>query len=199
MRQKLESKPIASAAPQPFLDEHVAQANEARTRDQAQVASTEQYSNDLRADAASAKSAVAENAPAESAANTAGASAYAAAPAPAAAPAAPPPADAERREVSAADKPELAKTTASAGLLAGAAAPTGAAEMQSKQAAEESPEAVKHRVRLDARLYPESWILKIRSRLKHGDTAGARASLKLFVERYPQETVPNNLKPLLGE
>jgi hypothetical protein len=86
-----------------------------------------------------------------------------------------------------------------AALLAGAAAPAAEAEAQAKQANEESPESARLRVRLDARLYPESWILKIRSRLRHGDVAGARASLKLFVEQYPHETVPTNLKPLLGE
>ena len=197
MRREQESKPVASSAPQPFIDEHVAEANQGRTRDQ--VATTEQYADDLRTDSASAKSAIAENAPAENAASAAGAPALAAAPAPRQAPAAPPPADAERRELSAAEKPELAKTTASTGLLAGAAAPAAQAEMQSKQAAEESPEAARYRIRLDARLYPESWILKVRSRLKHGDVAGARASLKLFVEKYPQESVPENLKPLLGE
>lgn len=197
MRQEQESKPVVAGAPQPFLDEHVAEANEARSRDQAPVATTEQAADDLRSDSAAAKSAIAENAPAESAADAAAAPAAAMASAPA--PAAPPPMDAERRELTAAQKPELAKTTADTGMLAGTAAPAAEAQMQSKQAGKESPEAAKQRVRLDVRLYPESWILKIRSRLKQGDVAGARASLKLFVEKYPQETVPDNLKPLLGE
>jgi len=192
MRQA--SKPIADA-PQAFLDEHVDKANETRARDdgETRLAASEQSSNDLRADAASAKRAIAENAPAENAA---------AAPAPelAQAPASPP-MDSERREQSdsaASASSAMAKTTASTGLLAGAAAPAGQAEAESKQDTETAQDA-RHRVRLDARLYPESWILKIRSRLNHGDVAGARASLKLFVEHYPQETVPENLKPLLGE
>jgi hypothetical protein len=200
MRQ--ESKQLAAPAPQPFLDEHVAEANEARARDKAEsrAATTEQSSDDLRADAAAAKPVVAENAPAESAASAGGAPAAAMAFAPPPA-APPPPADAERGEESAMEKSAVATTTtANTGQLAGAAAaPVGQAEMQSKPAKIESVEEAKHRVRLDTRLYPESWILKIRSRLKNGDVVGARASLKLFVEHYPQETVPENLKPLLGE
>ena len=79
------------------------------------------------------------------------------------------------------------------------AAPASQPEGQVKQADKETWVSARQRVRADARLYPESWILKIRSRLRRGDVIGARASLKLFVERYPQETVPSNLKPLLDE
>jgi TolA-binding protein len=104
----------------------------------------------------------------------------------------------ERRE-----QEDFAKSSASSGLIAGGAAPATAAVGQAKadsgQATAESPDATRRRVRADVRLYPESWIRKIRTRLKQGDTAGARASLKLFVETYPQEAVPENLKPLLGE
>jgi len=194
-----ESKALAAPQPQPFPDEHVAETDLARAREQPQ-AGNEQYSRDLRADASAAKSAEAENAPSDSAANAMAAPAAATESALAQKPAAPPP-PAERRENAAMQPPApLAKTADSAGLIAGgAAAPAGEAQAQSKQADEESWDAARHRVRLDARLYPESWILKIRSRLKHGDVIGARASLKLFIEHYPHESVPSNLKPLLDE
>jgi len=93
----------------------------------------------------------------------------------------------------------MAKTADSAGVLAGAAAPASQPEGQATQADKETWVSARQRVRADARLYPESWILKIRSRLRRGDVIGARASLKLFVESYTQETVPSNLKPLLDE
>jgi Meckel syndrome type 1 protein len=55
------------------------------------------------------------------------------------------------------------------------------------------------RVAPDTHLYPESWLLKIRTRLKDGDVEGARASLRLFVAKYPTQTVPDDLKALLKE
>jgi hypothetical protein len=197
--KRAERESAGPPLPEPFADEHVAEADTAETRAQAQLGDVDQFSRDRRADMAAAKSAVAENAPAESAATTA-APAIVMAPAPMQKPAAPPPpaSDVSARELSSMAKTESANAVAAdAGMLAGAAAP--AAEAQAKQADEESPESARHRVRLDARLYPESWIAKIRSRLRHGDVAGARASLKLFVEHYPRETVPTNLQPLLGE
>ncbi len=63
----------------------------------------------------------------------------------------------------------------------------------------ESAESLRRRVAADEKLYPESWLLKIHNRLKAGDVAGARASLRLFVAKYPQQAVPAELKPLLGE
>lgn len=202
MRQK-EDK-LEADAPKPFLDEHVADAVEkqadteqAKTLSNVEVtgsrisagraatadkpAANQPYENDLRADAGAARATAGVNEPVVSSAAVAAES-----PAPLPAPAAPPAAETERREEAA-----LAKS-ASAGVLGGNAAPAD-------QSAVEPPENARNRIRLDARLYPESWILKIRSRLRHGDVAGARASLKLFVEKYPNETVPTNLKPLLGE
>jgi hypothetical protein len=202
MREESEQ---AVAAPKPFPDEHVVERNEAQLRDldRARVAD-EKAGDDRRADSASA--AMAQNAPAaagapadamaEQAANantatkqlenvTVTGSRLAAPPPPA--PEAPPPPvlDSERSEQG------LAKTAATGTLSAGAAADQGKLK--------ESEDGARYRVRLDARLYPESWILKIRSRLKNGDTAGARASLRLYVEHYPHEPVPDNLKPLLDE
>ncbi len=55
------------------------------------------------------------------------------------------------------------------------------------------------RVAPDTHLYPESWLLKIRSRLKAGDVEGARASLRLFLGKYPTQAVPDDLKALLKE
>ena len=192
-----ESKATAPRLPEPFADEHVAETDSG-PRAQSRIGTADQYSGDRRADMA-AKSAVAENAPVESAAGAA-APAIVMAPAPMQKPAAPPAPEAPARELSSLEKTEAANAVAAdAGALAGAAAPAAEAEAQAKQLDEESPESARLRVRLDARLYPESWMLKIRSRLRHGDVAGARASLKLFVEQYPHETVPTNLKPLLGE
>ena len=57
----------------------------------------------------------------------------------------------------------------------------------------------KERVAADASLYPESWLAKIRTRLKDGDVDGARASLRLFVVKYPTQALPDDLKALLKE
>ena len=66
---------------------------------------------------------------------------------------------------------------------------------QQRQKEEESRE----RVLSDTRRYPESWLLKIRSRQQEGDIEGARASLRLFVAKYPSYALPDDLKPLLRE
>lgn len=63
--------------------------------------------------------------------------------------------------------------------------------------ADADKEAVEKRVQSDTRRYPESWLLKIRARLKEGDRAGAQESLRLFVAKYPKHAVPDDLKPLL--
>lgn len=60
-------------------------------------------------------------------------------------------------------------------------------------------EEVRQRVQTDTRRYPESWLLKVRTRLKEGDRAGARESLRLFVAKYPTYPVPDDLKPLLKQ
>jgi hypothetical protein len=169
----------SAGGPQPFLDEHVAVASKTEAQGQ--------KSDDFRADSGLAANAISDNAaPASAPVATMAAPALEQS-APAAPAAPPPPMDAERSE-----QPALAKAATSTGELAGAAAPAG-------QSIAETPQAARHRVRADVRLYPESWLRKIRSRLQQGDTAGARASLKLFVEAYPQATVPDNLKPLLEE
>ena len=218
-----ERQAMAESAPMPFPDEHVAEMKASGGRQADQSAKTEQYADDLRTDAAARDSDGPANEPAATKpadASVASATrsldrvevtgsrikenanaAPAAAAAPSAAkPAAPPPVAAERGEQTTMQaQSAMAKTADSAGVLAGAAAPASQPEGQAKQADKESWVSARQRVRADARLYPESWILKIRSRLRRGDVIGARASLKLFVERYPQETVPSNLKPLLDE
>lgn len=70
----------------------------------------------------------------------------------------------------------------------------GAAAVQRAHAAKEDAE---QRVQADSKRYPESWLLKIRTRVQEGDVAGARASLALFVAKYPKHPVPDDLKPLL--
>jgi Meckel syndrome type 1 protein len=65
--------------------------------------------------------------------------------------------------------------------------------------ANESAAQARDRVLLDLRRAPDAWVLKIRQRLREGDLAGARASLKLYIERYPQRPVPEDLRPLLHE
>ncbi|MFT3806562.1 hypothetical protein [Arenimonas sp.] len=95
---------------------------------------------------------------------------------------------------------ESARDTAAA-KAAGAAQPAPASNAAlgaaATQRTDASKEEVERRVQSDTRRYPESWLLKIRARLKEGDTAGARASLKLFVAKYPKHQVPDDLKPLL--
>jgi hypothetical protein len=57
----------------------------------------------------------------------------------------------------------------------------------------------RQRVADDAKLYPESWLVRIRTRLKDGDVEGARASLRAFVAKYPTQAIPDDLKILLKE
>jgi Meckel syndrome type 1 protein len=113
------------------------------------------------------------------------------------------------------DRQEMAKATApmpapaaapaASGVVAdamseadlGAAAPKDA-RGGSAQLLETDAQA-RERVLLDVRRAPDAWVLKIRQRLREGDLAGARASLKLYTERYPQRTVPEDLRPLLRE
>lgn len=59
--------------------------------------------------------------------------------------------------------------------------------------------AVHKRVEADAALAATAWLERIRARAQAGDTAGARASLQLFVERHPERTLPIDLRPLLDE
>ena len=58
---------------------------------------------------------------------------------------------------------------------------------------------VPRRVAADANLAATDWLERIRARAKDGDTDGARASLRLFVQRHPDRTIPADLRPLLGE
>ena len=58
---------------------------------------------------------------------------------------------------------------------------------------------VRQRVLKDAERTPEQWLATVRTRLREGDVAGARASLRLFVERHPQRAVPADLRPLLQQ
>jgi len=104
-----------------------------------------------------------------------------------------------------------ARQSASAGMDANVAAKAASAErdragtpldtitVTGTRLQSESAESLRKRVATDERLYPESWLLRIHNRLKDGDVSGARVSLRLFVARYPQQPVPAELKPLLGE
>lgn len=49
----------------------------------------------------------------------------------------------------------------------------------------------------DARLTPESWLERVRERLRRGDRAGARASLVEYRRLYPRHEIPADLAPLL--
>lgn len=51
-------------------------------------------------------------------------------------------------------------------------------------------------VELDAQLEPRAWLERIRERRQQGDTAGARASLQLFIQTYPDAPLPSDLARL---
>jgi hypothetical protein len=74
-----------------------------------------------------------------------------------------------------------------------------AAPAERDQATADDLADAKERVAADASLYPESWLARIRTRLKDGDVMGARASLRLFVAKYPTQAVPDDLKALLKQ
>jgi hypothetical protein len=156
----------ATALPEPFLDEHVAQAKAARAEDGALAAAP--------------------------------APAMASAPAPAGEAAADSANSAQLEEISVTGS--LARRERSdAGLAAEARATDDRQQAGGARDAIESSTAARERVLLDMRRPPDAWLLKIRARLREGDTSGARASLKLFVERYPQRSVPEDLRALLRE
>lgn len=48
----------------------------------------------------------------------------------------------------------------------------------------------------DAALAPAAWFERIRERRRQGDIAGARASLHLFVQAYPDAPLPGDLARL---
>ncbi len=48
----------------------------------------------------------------------------------------------------------------------------------------------------DAKLAADAWLNRIRERRRQGDTTGARASLRLFVQAHPEAPVPNDLARL---
>jgi hypothetical protein len=45
----------------------------------------------------------------------------------------------------------------------------------------------------DSRAGPQTWIQRIRARIEHGDTEGARHSLQGFIERHPRKPLPQDL------
>ena len=90
---------------------------------------------------------------------------------------------------------ELARDAAAA--KASQPAPASSAALGAAGRSDAYKEDAQQRVQADAKRYPESWLLKIRTRVKEGDMAGARASLALFVAKYPKHPVPDDLKPLL--
>lgn len=51
----------------------------------------------------------------------------------------------------------------------------------------------------DASLSRHKWLLKIRERRDNGDIEGARASLRRFVQEYPEARIPRDLRPLLKD
>lgn len=51
-------------------------------------------------------------------------------------------------------------------------------------------------VEIDAQLEPRAWLERIRERRQQGDTAGARASLQLFIRTYPDAPLPSDLARL---
>jgi Meckel syndrome type 1 protein len=65
--------------------------------------------------------------------------------------------------------------------------------------AKEDVGSLQKRVEADGALARSAWLDRIRARAQAGDMAGARASLRLFVERHPHYIVPNDLRPLLDE
>jgi hypothetical protein len=76
----------------------------------------------------------------------------------------------------------------------------GERERSAQNAArEQAPADGDARVEADAALAPADWLERVRARMKAGDGAGARASLRLFVARHPGHAVPTDLRPLLGE
>lgn len=48
----------------------------------------------------------------------------------------------------------------------------------------------------DARLAPDAWLDRVRERRRQGDTAGARASLRLFLKAHPDAPIPSDLASL---
>jgi hypothetical protein len=64
---------------------------------------------------------------------------------------------------------------------------------------EETATSLDKRVEPDAALAATAWLERIRARRQAGDDAGASASLRLFVQRHPDRTIPADLRPLLGE
>lgn len=59
------------------------------------------------------------------------------------------------------------------------------------------PPGASPRVEEDVKLGATDWLQKIRDRLDRGDLEGARASLKLFQQRYPGQVVPEDIRERL--
>jgi hypothetical protein len=177
-RRQVAAKPQAQPSPvliapepspEPFVDEHVELAEAARER---------AVGNELGA--------------------AAGSGLIAAAPAPAAPPA---PTTGSRTDGYLA-RQEVAKVAADASAAAAVAQSSAEADAAAVPALRDNDEPAtqaRARVLVDARRAPDSWLLKIRARLREGDVTGARASLRLYTERYPQRVVPEDLRPLLRQ
>jgi hypothetical protein len=148
-----------------------------------------------------------EAAPARSAAAAVDSTGFlggAAAPAPAAAPRA----EAEPRDAreaySGRQRDEvldrLSSNAAKASAPAGPATGVGEREAAAEATLADMDTVVEDKqVEADATLAPAAWLERIRARAKTGDADGARASLRLFVQRHPQTAIPVDLRPLLGE
>ena len=178
---------VAEAPPEPFMDEHVAHANDA-------VASPAPAAMAAAGAAVEARSA--DHDRREQSLRT---ESYAdSAMAKSSAPAAPPPPAAMTGALS-------AQRNDNVGLLAGAAvsdAPVAetTATARVKNDSETTP-SEHRRVAADARLSRKDWLERIRQRMRDNDTSGARASLALYLERFPgsRATLPADLRRLLEQ
>ena len=181
---------IAEAPPEPFMDEHVAHAaDKAASTAPAPIGMA--AATNAAVDASSAEHDRREQSQRNESYAT-GAMAKASAPA-----APPPPA-------ALASEPSL-QGNDSAGTLAGAAvADSVVAETAATPRARGNSESTiteRHRVAADARLSRKDWLERIRQRMRDNDTSGARASLALYLERFPgsRATLPADLRRLLEQ
>jgi len=90
-----------------------------------------------------------------------------------------------------------ASAEAGAGARAGAGVAAQAAPVDGMELADAAPELeILPPAADDARLGADAWLERIRERLRQGDSAGARASLRLFVQAHPEASVPSDLDRL---
>ena len=100
------------------------------------------------------------------------------------------------RESSAASANRSAPAASAAAPAPVAAAPAAGAPLGASEGDAEVAAAILPPVADDAGLAPDDWIERIRERRRQGDSAGARASLRLFQRAYPEAPVPSDLDRL---